>query len=184
MSGEQDRVDEALDPTEEEAVQSVDENSSDLESALAEERDRVLRLQAEMQNLRSRQARELADMRKYAGIELMREILPVLDNVDRAIEAGSKAPNAESLLEGFQLMRQQLAGALEKNGCIEMQAAGAMFDPDKHQAILQQPSADHPAGSIIAVTQAGFELHDRVVRAAQVIVSAGPAGASDEHPVA
>lgn len=184
MSGDQDRVDEAVDRLEEETVPNVDLGSNDTESALAEERDRVLRLQAEMQNLRARQARELADTRKYAGIDLMREILPVLDNVDRAIEAGTNAPNAESLLEGFRLMRQQLVAALERSGCVEMKAAGEAFDPDKHQAILQQPSADHPAGSIITVTQAGFELHDRVVRAAQVIVSAGPEGASDDHPVA
>src|SRR5690606_3154717 len=162
----------------------AESGGSGLESELAQERDRVLRLQAEMQNLRARQARELADMRQYAGIELMREILPVLDNVDRAIEAGSEASDAASLLEGFRLVRQQLATALARHGCVEMNAAGETFDPDKHQAILQQPSAEHPAGSIMMVTQAGFELHDRVVRAAQVIVSAGPEGASDEHPLA
>src|SRR5690606_9940650 len=127
MSGDQDRIDEAVDASEEETVEYVNQGASDAESALAEERDRVLRLQAEMQNLRSRQAGELAGHRKYAGIELRREILPVLDNVDRAIEAGNQSPNAESLMEGFRLMRQQLAAALERSGCVEMQAAGEMF---------------------------------------------------------
>lgn len=145
---------------------------------LAEQKDRVLRLTAEIQNLRTRQARELGDARKYASIDLMREILPVVDNIDRAIEAAGDSPEVKSLLEGFRLVRQQLVTALAQHGCIEIEAAGQAFDPDKHQAILQQPSDEVPAGSIMTVAQAGYQLHDRVVRAAQVIVSSGPAEAN------
>lgn len=156
----------------------AESTEGNLESELAEQKDRALRFQAEIQNLRSRQARELTDARQYASIDLMRDLLPVVDNIDRAIEAasGKENPSAEltGLLEGFQLVRQQLVTALKQYGCEEIAADGEIFNPDLHQAILQQPSADVPAGEIMMVTQAGYQLHDRVVRAAQVIVSAGP----------
>lgn len=151
--------------------------SNSNEDALAIERDRVLRLTAELQNLRNRQTRELADLRTYAPIDLMRDMLPVLDNIDRAIDAASKTGEGESLLEGIRLVRGQLASALAQHGCVEIAAEGEAFDPDRHQAILQKPSLEVPAGEVMMVTQAGYQLHDRVVRAAQVIVSAGPAGA-------
>lgn len=169
MAEEQDAIDEALHIHEDESAETTD-----VEAELAEQQDRVLRLQAEIQNLHARQARELTDLRQYAGIELMREILPVVDNIDRAIEAAGDAAEAASLLEGFKLVRQQLVTALTQRGCKEIPAEGQVFNPDLHQAILQQPSADVPAGEIMMVTQAGYQLHDRVVRAAQVIVSAGP----------
>lgn len=159
------------------AIQASESNQGTevhLESELAAQQDRVLRLQAEIQNLRSRQARELADARRYAGIDLIRDILPVLDNIDRAIGAAGDAKEVASLLDGFKLVRQQLVTSLAQHGCTEIPAAGEVFNPDLHQAILQQPSADVPAGEIMMVTQAGYQLHDRVVRAAQVIVSAGP----------
>lgn len=158
----------------EEAVKLAEGTDVDVDAELAEQKDRVLRLQAEIQNLRSRQARELTDARQYAGIDLIRELLPVVDNIDRAIEAAGDSPEVESLLEGFKLVRQQLMTALSQHHCKEIPAAGEIFNPDLHQAILQQPSADVPAGEIMMVTQAGYQLHDRVVRAAQVIVSAGP----------
>lgn len=150
------------------------EGDANVDDQLAEQRDRILRLTAEIQNLRNRQARELADVRKYAAIDVVRDILPVLDNMDRAIEAATKTTDAPSLLEGVRLVRGQLVQALSQNGCTEIPADGEMFDPDLHQAILQQPSADVPAGQVMMVTQPGYQLHDRVVRAAQVIVSAGP----------
>ncbi len=155
----------------------VDESEVDqgVDVELAAQQDRVLRLQAEIQNLRARQARELTDARKYASIDLMRDILPVVDNIDRAIEAAADSPEVTSLLEGFKLVRQQLITALAQHGCKEIPADGEVFNPDLHQAILQQPSSEVPAGEVMMVTQAGYQLHDRVVRAAQVIVSAGPA---------
>ncbi len=141
---------------------------------LAAERDRVLRLQAELQNVRMRQARELRDQQQYAAMPLMRDILPALDNVDRAIEAATKSGEATGLLEGVKLVRQQLLTAMEQHHCTVIEADGAVFDPDQHQAILQQPSTDYPAGRVMMVTQPGYKLHERVVRPAQVIVSAGP----------
>jgi molecular chaperone GrpE len=149
----------------------------DSTAELAAANDRLLRLQAEMQNLRNRTAREVADERKYAALPVLRELLPVVDNIERAIEAAEKAGEAENLLEGFRLVRQQLMTTLTHHHCEPIDAVGLPFDPNFHQAILQQPSADVPANHVILVTQTGYRLHERVVRPAQVIVSSGAGGA-------
>jgi molecular chaperone GrpE len=145
-----------------------------LADELADANDRALRLQAEMQNLRARTSREIADERRYAAMPILRDLLPVLDNIDRAIEAAQKAGDAGNLLEGFRLVRQQLATVIEQHHCEPIPADSQPFDPNYHAAILQQPSADVPAGTVTMVTQIGYKLHDRVVRPAQVIVSSGP----------
>ncbi len=146
-----------------------------LAGELAAANDRYLRLQAEMQNLRNRTSREIADERKYAALPVLRDLLPVLDNIGRAIEAAEKAGEAENLLAGFRLVRQQLETILSRHECEPISPEGELFDPNFHQAILQQPSADVPANYVTMVTQTGYKLHDRVVRPAQVIVSSGPA---------
>jgi molecular chaperone GrpE len=150
------------------------ETGDPIETELAAERDRNLRLRAELENVRTRAARELTDQRRYEALSLARDLLPVLDNVDRAIAAAEKNNEAGSLLEGFRLVRQQLLSVLEQHHCTEIPAAGAEFDPHLHAAILHQPSADVPANHVTMVTQAGYQMHDRVVRPAQVIVSSGP----------
>ena len=164
-------IDAAIDAEE---TENAPAEGTDVGSELAAERDRVLRLRAEMENLRGRTARELADERRYASLPLARDLLPLVDNVDRAIEAAEKAGDTGSLLEGFQLLRQQLLGVLTKHECVEIEAADQPFDPQFHEAILQQPSAETPANHVIQVTQTGYQLHDRVVRPSQVIVSSGP----------
>jgi molecular chaperone GrpE len=136
--------------------------------------DRLLRLQAEMQNLRNRTSREIADERKFAALPVLRDLLPVVDNIDRAIEAAEKAGEAENLLAGFRLVKQQLHTLLAAHQSELIPAEGEPFDPHYHQAILHQPSADVPAGSVTMVTQPGYKLHERVIRPAQVIVSSGP----------
>jgi molecular chaperone GrpE len=150
-------------------------DTGQLAAELAAANDRALRLQAEMQNLRNRTSREIADERRYAALPILRDLLPVVDNIDRAIEAAEKAGEVENLLEGFRLVRQQLLTTLARHECEPIPAEGQPFDPNFHQAILQQPSADVPAGNVMMVTQNGYKLQDRVVRPAQVIVSSGPA---------
>lgn len=154
-----------------EALSDTDQLAAELAAA----NDRALRLQAEMQNLRSRTSREIADERRYAALPVLRDLLPVIDNIDRAIEAAEKAGEAENLLEGFRLVRQQLVTLLGQHHCEPIEPLGESFDPNFHEAILQQPSPDVPAGHVAMVTQTGYRLHDRVVRPAQVIVSSGPA---------
>ena len=146
----------------------------DLAAELAAANDRTLRLQAEMQNLRNRTSREIADERRYASMPVLRDLLPVLDNIDRAIEAAEKAGESENLLAGFRLVKQQLEAILSRHQCQPIKPEGEPFDPHFHEAILHQPSAEVPADHVVMVTQTGYKLHDRVARPAQVIVSSGP----------
>jgi molecular chaperone GrpE len=148
--------------------------SADAAEELAAADERLLRLQAEMQNLRNRTSREIADERRYAALPILRDLLPVLDNIDRAIEAAEKAGESENLLAGFRLVKQQLESVLVRHQCEPIKAEGEPFDPHFHEAILHQPSGDVPANQVVMVTQPGYKLHDRVVRPAQVIVSSGP----------
>jgi molecular chaperone GrpE len=166
--------DDASSQANDEAIAGSISGADELTGELAAANDRYLRLQAEMQNLRNRTSREIADERKYAALPVLRELLPVLDNIGRAIEAAEKAGEAENLLAGFRLVRQQLETILTRHECEPISPEGELFDPHFHQAILQQPSADVPANHVMMVTQTGYKLHDRVVRPAQVIVSSGP----------
>lgn len=176
MAKHQETQDETQAAQEESLAEAInDAGGDDLTVELAAANDRVLRLQAEMQNLRNRTSREIADERRYAAMPILRDLLPVVDNIDRAIEAAEKAGEAENLLEGFRLVRQQLLTTLQAHGATPIEALGQPFDPNFHEAILHQPSPDVAANTVTMVTQQGYTLHDRVVRPSQVIVSSGPA---------
>jgi molecular chaperone GrpE len=137
----------------------------------AEAQDRYLRGQAELENVRKRLRREMEDERRYAELPLLADLLPVIDNINRAVEAAEKNADAASLLSGFKMVGQQLHRVLEKHHVEPIAAEGQPFDPAVHEAILQRPSEDHPQGTVIGVGQPGYKLHDRVVRPAQVVVS-------------
>ena len=144
-----------------------------LATELNEAKDRALRAQAEEENVLRRARRELEEQSLYAQGPLMTDLLPVLDNVGRAIEAAEKHPDVASLLEGFKMVARQLQDVLARHNCTPIPALHEAFDPHKHQAILQQPSADYPAGTVVLVAQPGYQLRDRVLRPTQVIVSSG-----------
>lgn len=147
-----------------------------LESELAAANDRVLRAQAELDNYRKRVRREMDEHQRYAEIELLRDLLPVVDDIDRAIEAAEKTDEAASLLKGIRIVRTHLQEVLQQHGCRQVEAEGVPFDPAVHHAILQQPSEEHPSGHVMHVAKQGYLLHDRVVRPAQVIVAQGKEG--------
>ncbi len=147
------------------------EELTKLRNELKAAKDRELRCHAEMDNYRKRATRELTEQLRYANMGLVRDLLPVLDNVQRAIEAGEKHPDANALLEGFKMVHQQLEDALKLHHVTRIEALHEPFDPNVHHAILQQPSEEHPENTVTMVTQTGYQLHDRVVRPAQVIVS-------------
>jgi len=142
-----------------------------LHDELQQAKDRALRSQAELENYRKRAAREMQEQARYANVFMMRDLLPALDNLDRAIEAAEKTHDVASLLEGVKMVARQIEAVFEQHHCVRIQALNEPFDPHLHEAILQQPSDEHPAGTVVQVTQAGFQLHDRVVRPSQVIVS-------------
>lgn len=133
--------------------------------------DRTLRLQAELDNVRKRMRREYEDAQRYREIDLLRDLLPVHDNMLRAIEAAEKASDVESLLSGFRMLAQQVEKLLEDHGCKQIATEGTAFDPAVHDAVLQQAIPGVEPGQVVGVASRGYSLHDRVVRPAQVIVA-------------
>lgn len=142
-----------------------------LEAEVVQEHERTLRFAAELDNLRRRSAREQADLLRYSGLEVIRSILPVMDNLQRAIAAAEQQNADDPLLEGVRMVYQQLSAALEKNNCQKIHAEHEPFDPKFHEAISQMPSDEFPENTVLIVTQDGYMLADRVIRPSQVIVS-------------
>jgi molecular chaperone GrpE len=145
-----------------------------LRTDLREAGERVLRAQADFDNYRKRARREIDEERRYANLTLLRDLLPVLDNMQRAIAAAEKTPDASGLLDGIKMVVQNLIGALARHQCTRIEALHKAFDPAFHEAIAQQPSDQFAPNTVIAVAQDGYMLHDRVVRPAQVVVSTQP----------
>jgi molecular chaperone GrpE len=143
------------------------------EQELADANERVLRVQAELENYRKRVRREMEEERRYAIAPLVKDLLPVLDNLERAIEAAQASPDNPGLLEGVKMVAAQLQGVLGQHHCQRIAAVGQTFDPNQHQAIAQEPSTEHPAGTVTRAVQSGYKLYDRVIRPAQVFVSSG-----------
>ncbi len=165
-------IDSAMEET---AAQSVELDMAQLQQQLEEAHQRQLRLQADWENYRKRARRELEEERRYANLSLIRDLLPVLDNVQRAIAAAEKSPDKSGLLDGFKLVAQQLGSVLAQNHCQKIEALHQTFDPHRHEALSQQATAEYPPNTVVMVVQDGYQLHDRVIRPAQVIVSTAPA---------
>jgi molecular chaperone GrpE len=147
---------------------------SELRNELEEVKDRSLRAQAELENYRKRATRQMEEERRYASLPLLTDLLPVWDNTVRAIEAAEKTPDVAKLLEGFKMVAGQLERVLAAHHCTRIPALHEPFDPHRHQAISQQPSAEFPPATVLLVAQEGFLFHDRVIRPSQVIVSSAP----------
>jgi len=137
----------------------------------AELQDRLLRLQAELENFRKRSRREYDDAQRYREIDLLRDLLPVLDTVQRAIDAAEKTDDVESLRAGFRMTAQQIEKLLAAHGCATIPTDDQPFDPTVHDAIQQLAVPGKAAGTVVGTVSRGFTLHDRVVRPAQVIVA-------------
>ena len=162
----------------EEPVKEAEDELSALKRELAEAKDKTLRTFAELENFRKRSARTLQDELKYANMSLIRDMLPVMDNLLRAIEAAEKQDQAgelteqgKALLDGVKMVVEQFNTVLGKHNCTPIEAVNQPFDPNFHQAITQMPSADVAPNTVLMETQKGYVLHDRVVRPSQVIVS-------------
>lgn len=152
----------------------------ELQSQLKESDERALRAQAELENFRKRARREMDEQRKYANLPLVADCLPAIDNLDRAVEAAEKDENATGLLAGVKMVAEQIRSILAQHSCVRIEAEERPFDPNVHEAIAQGPSDDIPAGHVTQVVRVGYQLHERVIRPAQVIVSSGPATETPE----
>src|SRR4249920_1087692 len=150
----------------------------------AESRDKMLRTLAEMENLRKRTAREVADARAYGITGFARDILDIADNLQRALDAvpdetkATADPGLKAFIEGVELTERSLLNTLEKNGVKKFDPSGEKFDPNFQQAMYEVPDPSVPSGMVVQVVQAGFMIGDRVLRPALVGVSKGGAKAA------
>lgn len=159
---------------------------------IASLKDKLLRTLADMENLRRRTEREVADARVYGISSFARDILGVADNFRRALDAvgpdlrKTADPAVSALIEGVELTERELLKALEKNGIRKIEPQGEKFDPNLHQAMFEVPDPSVPAGCVVQVVQAGYLIGDRVLRPALVGVSKGgpktaPAGSNNTN---
>jgi molecular chaperone GrpE len=134
--------------------------------------DRFLRISAEFENYKKRKEREAADFRKYANETLVKELLPVVDNLERAMETSADHEDAVScILEGVDMTLKEIFKVLEKFAVKAVDAIGNEFDPTYHQAVMQEETDTHPENTVIKELQKGYTIHDRLLRPAMVVVA-------------
>ncbi|MBK8091739.1 MAG: nucleotide exchange factor GrpE [Verrucomicrobiaceae bacterium] len=165
-------------PTENEQP-AAEEAAMDPMAAMSAEvdkwKDLAYRSQAELDNFRKRSAREAQETRAYANADLLRGILPIMDNFEMGLEAARAESEKSMIFMGMSMVQRQIADFLRDVGVTEVEALGKAFDPNLHDAVSQEASADVAEGTVLRVTRRGFKLKDRLLRPTSVIVSSGPA---------
>lgn len=165
--GASDEPSDAVDP-----IKDLEEKLSAAQAEANENHDRMLRMAAELENFKKRSARELDDIRKYATENLIRELLSVVDNLERAIaSAAPENENDQRLVDGVSLTLAEINKILERHYVSPIQALGESFDPAFHQAMCQEESSDQPPNTVVQEFQKGYLIHDRLLRPAMVVVS-------------
>ena len=155
-----------------------------LEAAIAERdlhKDNWLRAQAELDNFRKRTLKETQQNRRYQSLQLARDLLPGIDNLERAIAAAENSSSLDELMQGVRMVAQQFQEILARHEIRPIEAAGRAFDPNLHEAIHQRDSADHAPMTVLEEVERGYQLHDRVIRPSKVIVSTAPSNPAEEE---
>ena len=147
---------------------------------LNEYKEGLLRKQAEFENFRKRMQRDKEDFQKHAVGDVLKELLPVIDNLERALAVDSGA-DIESMRQGVELIMKQVQDTLARFGLKRVESVGHEFDPNFHEAVSSEPSEEHPSNTVVAELQKGYVHHDRLLRAAFVKVSAGPGPDGDAN---
>lgn len=143
-----------------------------LEQEAKENHDRFLRVSAEFENYKKRAAREMGDFRKFANESFVKAMLPVVDNLDRAIESSSNDKNTNtSVVEGVNMTLREILKVFEQFSVIPFESLGKTFDPGFHQAVMQEENEDYPDNTVLNELQKGYLIHDRLLRPAMVVVS-------------
>jgi molecular chaperone GrpE len=163
----------------------LEEKLAAAQAEVVENHDRMLRMAAELDNFKKRSARELEDLKKYATENLIRQLLSVVDNLERAIaSASSDNKNGQSVVDGVALTLTEILKILERHHVNPIQALGETFDPAFHQAMCQEECADQPPNTIVQEFQKGYMIHDRLLRPTMAVVSkAAQSGESAEKTV-
>jgi len=143
--------------------------------------DRLQRAKAEYSNYQKRVLRDHEESRKFASQDLVTDLLPVLDDLDRALEAGRQNPEADALIAGVEMVRTHMVQALARHGVEELTSVGEPFDPSFHEAMMQHQTTDHPPGTVMMEAQKGYTYNGRVVRPSKVVVAGAPDTAAPDH---
>lgn len=147
------------------------ERISELENELAEMKNRYLRAQADLENFRRRTRKEKEEQAKYAGMALIKELLPALDNLERALDASRDGNSSDGLAKGVEMVNQQIFDILSQAGLKVIPAVGEPFNPEFHEAVMQVESDEFDSGIVVEELQKGYQMKDRVIRASMVKVS-------------
>ena len=135
--------------------------------------DRFLRVSADLENCKKRHLRDISEFRKFANQSLIKDLLPIIDNLERAIISTEKeTAENQCIVEGVELTHKEILKVLERYGVKPVESIGKPFDPNYHEAVSQQPSEEHPDNTVLQELQKGYLLHDRLIRPAMVLVSA------------
>ncbi|MFB5266136.1 nucleotide exchange factor GrpE [Paenibacillus enshidis] len=155
------------------SVEAGEENSevTRLRAELEEQQQRLLRVQADYDNFRRRTQKEKEELAKYASMKLVTELVPVVDNFERALATAPQGAEAESFAKGVGMIFRQLEGVLTAEGVTAMESVGKPFNPEFHQAIMQVESEEYEEGIVVEEVQKGYMLKDKVLRPAMVKVS-------------
>jgi molecular chaperone GrpE len=168
-------------PAEEAPELELEERLQLAEKEAKETYDRFLRLSAEFENFKKRTTREMNDFRKYANESLIRELLSVVDNLERALQTTSSGTQTDTgVIEGVEMTHREILKIFEKFNVQPIDALDQTFDPKFHQAVMQESVEDKPENTVIQELQRGYLMHDRLIRPSMVVVSKAPARAQDK----
>jgi molecular chaperone GrpE len=164
------------DPTGIEEPDTVKSLMAKLETVTKESQenyDRLLRVSAEFENYKKRSVRELSDVQKYANQSLVRDLLPIIDNLDLALKSATESDSNTDgcLLDGVELTRKEIIKVFEKNNIEQIEAIGKPFDPNFHEAVMREESDEYAENTVINEMQKGYLMHDRLIRPAMVVVA-------------
>ena len=144
--------------------------------------DRLLRLQADFDNFKKRAEKERSDFVRFANEDIILEVLNILDDFERAVDAGKTSHDFDVLYKGIEMIRNDMKDFLAKKGLKEIEAKGRPFNPHEHEAMMQEENDEHPEDHVIEELQKGYTLNGRVIRPSRVKVAKGPASGGKTEP--
>ena len=159
-------------------VKILEKDLLDVKNELTEQKDKFVRLQAETDNFRKRLSREKEEFSQYANERLFKELLPIFDNFERALEDPSN--DIKSLKEGLAMILKQFSSFLQKEKVVPVEAIGKKFDPMIHEVLTSEESSEHEENTIISQFVKGYTINNRVIRPSQVVISKKPSLESEE----
>ena len=161
------------DASDQDPVKSLETQLEAKTKECEENYDRLLRVSAEFENYKKRSSREMSEVQKFANQSLVKDLLPIIDNLELAIKSATETTNNADgcLLDGVELTRKEILKVFEKNNIEQIAAVGKPFDPNFHEAVMREESDEYPENTVVNELQKGYLMHDRLIRPAMVVVA-------------